>query len=267
MPKLWVGADLHLDHLNRLDYTAFKGSLMAKQPPEAILIAGDIGLGGQALGYLLDIQRAVDVPIYFVLGNHDFYCGAYVADGYIRNCAETVHAPVHYLFDRPYKLFDKTYVVGVDGIGDCGYGAPLSSEAWGMLNDFNWIHELRHDLTREERVEYLQERGRIQARRLKSSVHSCASMADRIIVLTHVPPFPQSCIHRGKQSSPSWLPFFASMYMGDTLIELARLYPDIQFHVYCGHTHEFARYEPTNNLIVHTLGAEYEHPKFEVVKY
>lgn len=36
-----------------------------------------------------------------------------------------------------------------------------------------------------------------------------------IIVLTHVPPFKEACLHKGKISDDDWLPYFSSKVMGD----------------------------------------------------
>ena len=39
----------------------------------------------------------------------------------------------------------------------------------------------------------------------------------KIIVLTHVPPFKEACLHEGKMSDDDWLPYFSSKVMGDVL--------------------------------------------------
>ena len=58
----------------------------------------------------------------------------------------------------------------------------------------------------------------------------------RIIVLAHLPPFRESCMHEGKISNDDYLPFFASKTTGDTL------------------------YKPLDNLTVKSGSVEYGKP-------
>ena len=47
--------------------------------PDAVLLGGDIGEAPSLKGYLLGLEDHLERPIYFVLGNHDFYQGS-IAD-------------------------------------------------------------------------------------------------------------------------------------------------------------------------------------------
>ena len=49
----------------------------------------------------------------------------------------------------------------------------------------------------------------------------------KIIIATHVPPFPECCLHKGKQSDQNWLPYFASKAMGDVVSSFAKKNPEI----------------------------------------
>lgn len=87
----------------------------------------------------------------------------------------------------------------------------------------------------------------------------------KIIVLTHVPPFKEACMHQGKMSDKDWLPFFGSKATGDVLMEFASKNTTIDFLVLCGHTHSSGHYQPLNNLIVKAGSAEYCHPEIQDV--
>lgn len=85
----------------------------------------------------------------------------------------------------------------------------------------------------------------------------------KIIVLTHIPPFREVCLHDGKISSDDWLPYFASKTTGDVLNDICIAYPDIDFLVLCGHTHDKAQYSPFPNLLVEAGHAEYNKPQIQ----
>ena len=68
------GTDVHLDHLNddRRKIVEFAESLVA-QGPTGILLTGDISVANQLVLHLSAIESVVKRPVYFVLGNHDYY--------------------------------------------------------------------------------------------------------------------------------------------------------------------------------------------------
>lgn len=86
-----------------------------------------------------------------------------------------------------------------------------------------------------------------------------------IIILTHVPPFKESCQHEGKISDDNWLPYFSSKIMGDVLLPAAEENPSINFQVYCGHTHSESSYHPLHNLTIKAGKAEYYRPTLQEV--
>lgn len=87
----------------------------------------------------------------------------------------------------------------------------------------------------------------------------------KIIVLTHVPPFKEACLHEGEISNDDWLPYFSSQATGDILKQIAEDNKEIEFLVLCGHTHSEATYEPLENLKVKVGKAEYFQPEIEEI--
>lgn len=65
MKLLWL-TDIHFGFLARL----------AEQAPQAVLLGGDLSAAPRLAEDLESIGAALQVPIYFVLGNHDFYYGS-----------------------------------------------------------------------------------------------------------------------------------------------------------------------------------------------
>src|SRR5271157_3154922 len=72
----WV-TDLHLDFLEPRQVDAFLSSL-ARLEVDALLIGGDISEAPDVHLMLNQLDNCFQRPIYFVLGNHDFYRGSIV---------------------------------------------------------------------------------------------------------------------------------------------------------------------------------------------
>lgn len=87
----------------------------------------------------------------------------------------------------------------------------------------------------------------------------------KMIVVTHIPPFQEACMHKGKESDEHWLPYFSSKATGDVLTKIARENSHIEFLVLCGHTHSEATYQPFENLIVKAGRAKYYQPTIKEV--
>src|SRR4051812_25796829 len=70
----WI-TDVHLTFLEPDEVLAFLRSL-ADVGADAYLITGDIGEAHDLAEYLNALDTILGKPIYFVLGNHDFYKGS-----------------------------------------------------------------------------------------------------------------------------------------------------------------------------------------------
>jgi predicted MPP superfamily phosphohydrolase len=73
----WL-TDLHLNFVSPRKRTAFYARLRERNL-DAILLGGDIGEADSVTQLLAEIEREMQMPIYFVLGNHDFYGGSIAA--------------------------------------------------------------------------------------------------------------------------------------------------------------------------------------------
>lgn len=102
---------------------------------------------------------------------------------------------------------------------------------------------------------------------LSSYGYNWVQEPQKVIVLTHIPPFKEVCLHEGKISNDDWLPYFSSRATGEVLIDTCMAYPDIHFLVLCGHTHGKAKYSPFSNLLVEAGHAEYQRPEVQKIIY
>jgi len=75
MKRLAWLTDIHLEFAAAEDVGAFYNGL-ADAAPDAVLVGGDTGTASSVRRHLLSLEKRLRCPIYFVLGNHDFYGGS-----------------------------------------------------------------------------------------------------------------------------------------------------------------------------------------------
>jgi predicted phosphohydrolase len=258
MKLIWM-SDIHLNFLNEQKRKEFY-EMVKNAAGDAVVISGDIAESHNVVKFISDMQSAVGIPIYFVLGNHDFY-GSSVA-GAIRSVKT-----LGYLGSKPYvALNDSTALLGVDGWGDCRCGDFENSR----LTMSDWIHidDLRKGYgkgmnTLKKALQKLADRDATELS--KKVTKAIESGYKRIIIVTHVPPFEQCSLYAGRKSTPSGLPFFASKILGDTILPLVKRHSDIDFLWLSGHTHSRAKYKPCRNMVCKVAKAEYFFPQIEEV--
>ncbi len=253
--RLAWATDIHLDFASGSALEGFLASLVAAQP-DAVLITGDIGESGTWAKHLQSIEDRVARPVWFVLGNHDYYRSTIRA---VRERAKPKRwLPAH----GAVLLSDATAMVGHDGWGDGRLGDYANSNV--MLNDYLLIADLVFP-NRFLRRDRLRQLGDEAAEHFRTWIPAAVQRRDNILIATHVPPFRDACWHEGRISDDDWLPHFSCAAVGDALIDAADAYPEKKFTVLCGHTHGsgFAQMRP--NLEVFTGGAEYGAPALQRV--
>lgn len=227
--------------------------------PDAVLISGDIGESQNVERYLSRFAARLACPICFVLGNHDFYHGSVpvVREAIGRFCQ--THANLCYLTrtEQPVELTPGVGVIGDDGWADARFGDYLGSDVF--LSDYALIEELAGHYAIDRRP-MLQRLGDESAARVGELLPRALARYERVILVTHVPPFREACWHEGRISDDNWLPHFACKAMGDAILEVMRQHPARKLTVLCGHTHGSGETRPRANVEVLTGGAIYGTP-------
>lgn len=259
----WM-TDIHLNFLPIEKRFKFYTEIEALKP-NGIFISGDIAEAPTITSIVAEMNEQLDMPIYFVLGNHDFYQSSRKKMfEEMRSLFKASVNPIQWLPAHPIYLNDETLLVGIDGWADARNGIK---SRWLRMNDSVYIEELAdaynpYDL--EPLYEEMQRLADMDADHLRFTIQDqMKESCKRVIVLTHVPPYPEVAVYRGKRSDPEYLTYYTSKATGEVLLELAERYPAVKFEVYCGHTHGAASYEAKDNLIVECGGAEYSHPKVQ----
>ena len=230
---------------------------------DILLISGDIAESGTVTDFLVEASCHLKKPIYFVLGNHDYY-GDYVNNTRRRMITLTYsHYPVYYLpISKAIRLRFDTILVGQDGWADGRYGNYIDSPL--DMPDSHFIKDLYFEKQKGKiellaKMQQLADNDAMQLKRDLNLSLAYPVYPRNIIVLTHIPPFQEAYYYQGKMADEYGSPFFTSKATGDILLEFATQHSTIKIVVLSGHTHSFAEYTPPEcpNLTIVVGIAEY----------
>lgn len=265
MKLAWL-TDIHLNFIDDVTRQKFYQEIISTKC-DAILLSGDIAEAPSVAGILTEMANFINKPIYFVLGNHDYYRGQI---NEVRNVMTAITNENDKLFWLPasgiQKLNGDILIIGQDGWADGRLGDYHNSRV--ALNDSRIISDLFQEkiLGKYQLLKKMQELADADASQLQEDlVKSISQNPKNVIVLTHVPPFKECCLHMGEISNDDWLPYFSSQVTGGVLMTVAKQNPGIDFLVLCGHTHSKAKHQPIHNLIIEVGDAEYCQPTIQKI--
>lgn len=245
-PRLLWATDLHLDNAGSGGLARISKQI-ADSHHDAALLTGDISSAPNLCGHLKILARACRPrPLYFVLGNHDYY-GGFMSRIHQEIGSLCRSTPNLFFLDEtgPVPLDDDTALVGHSGWADAGCG-------WGTKTvihtpDHDCIHDFRQ-LCTEARFRKMQDLGRQSVTSVRKKLFTAFRTHRQVIVATHVPPFPSTAVYEGKPCGPSHQPHFINLGLGTMLIAVARNNPTRRITVLSGHTHSAARQSILPNL-------------------
>jgi Icc protein len=262
MPSVAWLTDIHLNFLPAAGTAAFL-DCVADSGADSVMISGDIAESHDLVKYLDEFAARFKGPIYFVLGNHDYYFGS------IREVRADV---VDFCRRMPrltwlsnanvVQLSPSVGLVGHDGWADGRLGDYERSMV--VMNDYKLIAEFA-GLNKSDRWRVLQTLGYEAAEHFRRVLPEALSEFPRVMLLTHVPPFYGACWYEGRISNDEWLPHFTCHAAGEAILEVMRDFPDRELTVLCGHTHGRGEYRPQDNVLVLTGAAEYGEPDIQRV--
>lgn len=261
MQLAWA-TDIHLNFLTLDEIDRFCDRVVATGA-DALVVSGDLSEAPSLEEHLRRLAARTPRPVYYVLGNHDFYHGSIAG---VRELARELGHKHEGLIWLPaaeiVPLSADTALIGHDGWGDARLGNYASTPIF--LNDFLLIEELAR-LDHEQRLSMLRMLGDETGDFLRRMGSAALARFHHVIVVIHVPPFREACWHEGQISDDDWLPYFTCHAAGEALLELARAHPGRHLTVLCGHTHGEGSARILPNLVVETGGAEYGAPAIQRV--
>jgi predicted phosphohydrolase len=283
MPKLVWMTDIHLDAL-RLDLSYFGDLLTGYSEDDYVLITGDIATSRDFPSYLTMLKNNLPSKnIFYVCGNHDYwYCESVAKQRKLLSSLPTTFLTT----SKPVTLAPGVKLVGVCGLADGRYGDYDNSTV--LLNDARFIPDLRvpwhkdvknapinnpfrfsnahamYTLLGKYRPRLLQKMQQLADRDAKLLTtklkNACTKTTKKVIIATHAPPFPVATRYGDHETEPDFLPFYSCKATGDVMLRFAEMYPNIEFWVFCGHTHTYADIDIFTNLRVRCGAATYGRP-------
>ncbi len=257
----WL-SDIHLNFLRPVQLEKFYQLINAAKP-DCILISGDIGEAPRLQWYLQQLQSRLPYPLYFVLGNHDYYSASFtdvrsLVEGVIRQSDR-----LHWLtISGVVELAPDVGLIGHEGWADGRAGDYDSSGV--LLNDYVAIRDFV-GLDKPRRLKLLNQLGDDAAAYIRKWLPTALATYPHVVLVTHVPPFREACWHEGGISDHDWLPHFVCQAAGEAMLEIMAKHPDRQLTVLCGHSHGQGSVHIRDNLLVLTGGAEYGKPHVQKV--
>lgn len=255
MNRIAWATDIHLDRLNERDYLEYK-EYLNELNPDCLIISGDIAEGEKVCQSLKDFDDSFNFPIYFVLGNHDFYWNSFEqVEREVGELGKDSKNLIWLTQKGVLKFDDSTCLIGVEGWGDGRNGTLNLSE--GSSRDVLSITDYK-GLNREEIAELLNERGDYYADLLRPKLIEAVQNYEKILLVTHVPPFVEACFDRSLRIIGEFKqPFYTCKAIGDMLLEVMGENPNCQITILCGHTHENADVKILENLRVRVKESGY----------
>ncbi len=261
MKAVWI-TDIHLDSMDTAEYDTFVQSVISVSP-DVVLLTGDVGTAETIADDLLRLARDFNRPLYFVLGNHDFYHGSIAEVRERVSRAIAGETRLTYLTrSKAILITDRTALIGHDAYSDGGYGDYVRSEV--RLNDYIYIKEFKNQ-PKTGRLKVMQELAGEAAEHFRRYLPEAFAKVDRAVLLMHPPPYKEACRYLGRIGGDLHLPHFSCKMVGDTLIDIMREYPDKTLTVLCGHTHGGGDIQVLPNLRVLVGSSDYRTPLVEKV--
>lgn len=258
----WI-TDIHLDFVEDDEISRFLDTIL-QADPDVVFLTGDIGVA-ESVGGLLDrMDRVLARPIYFVLGNHDFYGNA--IDSVRSEIAAISRASEHLFWmnqEMVVSLTPDTALVGHDSWPDGRLGQYATSPF--ELNDFYLIRDFI-DANQSVRLETMQRLADEAAEHIARVLPLALKSHREVIVITHVPPFREASWYEGRISDDQSLPFFSCKSVGEVLVKVSQDQPQAMVRVLCGHTHGEGTCQVRPSLHVHTGGAIYGQPAIHSIQ-
>lgn len=273
MTKYAWCTDVHLDHIDRDDaLVAFAQSLVTTEPA-GVFITGDISNANRLVYHLSVIERVVQRPVFFVLGNHDYYGGEIEPVRKAMRELSNMSQFLKYLPLSPYvALSPSTALVGHDGWYDAHHGNGVRSRFtmsdWVYIKDFiphsggaSFMRMHGNLRDRDALIAHVRKLAHDGVLHVHNGIKLAARYHKHVVVLTHYPPFRESHIYGGKVGDDEAQPWFTSKMMGDMLLDAAKAFPNTHFTVLAGHTHGRYHGKHAANLEVRVGGADYGQPQ------
>lgn len=256
--QIGFATDIHLDHPNL--WTTDKAGIgrFIAENLEVLLVGGDISTGTHFERHFSAFCEGAGIPVYFVLGNHDFW------DAPEATVRETAGKFPGYLDQAGVvELTPCLGLVGRSGWYDTLSGNPLTSRI--RVNDWVSIPRLQglwadKYLLQKACRQWSEE----EAEKARVDLVKAAKEYPTVIFITHFPCFTATCWNehgRLDTGESGWWPWSINTTLGQTILDVVAEHPQTDFTILSGHTHGGGRKQLRSNLTCISGKAVYGTPR------
>lgn len=276
--KFLHGSDLHMDHAHRNRLDAFIRRLKTTSAEDTVLLlTGDTTVANQTKHY---DELSKTIKTLAVMGNHDFWYGNW--DETRDKVQSVLSANGSSLLDRepnPIQM-ENVAIVGDSCWYDAMAGNSLSSRL--VMNDWFFIENFSqdsyntgsgyytnfgsHSLNRNSIISRIRVESNKRNMILSNKIGMACEKSDKILILTHFPPWEKACLYKGMKTDPDYIPFYCNSSLGMEIEMIATKYPDKKFEVLAGHTHDKFDGKIASNVRCRVAAAKYGSPKVEEIQ-
>lgn len=259
--RLGFATDIHLDQFNKDEKPNLRRQFAGEEIGrglDALVVGGDISTGPLLKEHLGAFCKGAGVPVYFVLGNHDFWDAAFA------DVQATASEFPGYL-DKAgvVELTPTTALVGRSGWYDTLSGNPfapsnMAPKDWKKTERLVYVFREMYMLQAECRRWSTEE-----AEAARPILEDAARRYSRVIFVTHFPCFEEACWDEDgfpDIEERGWWPWSINTTMGHMLLDVVEAHPKTHFTLLTGHTHGGGRKQLRDNLLCISGKARYKHP-------
>lgn len=222
---------------------------------DGLIITGDISNGVMLESHLRYLATHYDRPIYFVMGNHDYYWRHRdsVESDVKRLCR--LHANLRWLSieEDPISLGHGIALVGDEGWYDVSAGDPnLTKWCIDRFINLDYLSFANYG----QQAAAWKERAHKSAKKLIAKLKSALEENDVVYVATHFPPWTEATKSKWQISRDYWLPYNTNVVLGQEIEKLMKNC-DGKVVVLAGHTHMACELSVTKNITCKVAAASY----------
>jgi predicted phosphohydrolase len=251
---LWF-TDTHMDKVKPWTLVLFFMRVL-KEKPKGIFLTGDISNGLLVDWHLRLLATIIRCPIYFVLGNHDYYFSS----------IEKIHNKIRKLCRKFPNLIwmrdagvihinEETALIGTDGWYDADNGKPEYLKFtfdWMLTKDFRKLPSM------VERIAAWKELADQSAIDLTAKLEAAFEQGYKTVyVLTHVPPWKEATRDVGSITEKFWLPYNVNLRLGRAIEKVMLKHKTKHVTVLAGHIHTDCWIHVSRNIECKVSRAKY----------
>jgi predicted phosphohydrolase len=231
---LWF-TDTHLNRVNPLKKLLFIHHII-KEDPKAVFFTGDISSGLTLYYDLYLLATFIRCPIYFVLGNHDYWYSDFkTIENKIKSLQEIFPNLIWLTKSDIIHLNNDVALIGDEGWYD-GYNGDNNYLKFTL--DQIAVKEFRELKTIEERLAHWRMLSAQSNARIEQKLTKALDQGYKTVyILTHFPPWKEATRDRGTILEQFWLPYNTNMKLGESIERIMRSRPRQKAFVLSGHTH------------------------------